>query len=129
MHPWRFHAHPEVWVLMVAIIVAYWYFLVRVGPNVDRGGEPVVTKRQLSQFIAGWLILWIGADYPIHDLGEGYLFSVHMYQHMLFSLVAPGLLLLGIPNPLAGGKPFRFANVDNNKERAGWLTLGKIVLP
>lgn len=87
---------------MVAIIVTYWYFLVRVGPNVDRTNrdgvlEPVVTKRQLGQFIAGWSLLWIGADYPIHDLAEKYLFSAHMVQHMLFSLIAPGLLFLGIP--------------------------------
>ncbi|MEY2398747.1 MAG: putative rane protein [Actinomycetota bacterium] len=100
--PWRFHAHPEVWVLMVAIIVAYWYFLVRVGPTADRTApdgsvEPIVTRRQLMQFTSGWLFLWIGADYPVHDIAEKYLFSVHMVQHMLFSLVAPGLLFLGIP--------------------------------
>ena len=38
-------------------------------------------------------------------------------------------LLLGILNPLKGGKPLRFANVDQDRDRAGWLTLGKIVLP
>lgn len=87
---------------MVGIIVAYWYFLVRVGPTVDRNRpdgtvEPVVTKRQLFQFAAGMAFLWMGADYPVHDIAEKYLFSVHMFQHMLFSLIAPGLLFLGIP--------------------------------
>ena len=38
-------------------------------------------------------------------------------------------LLLGIPNTLKGGKLFRFANVDQDRDRAGWLTLGKIVVP
>ena len=38
-------------------------------------------------------------------------------------------LLLGIPNPLKGGKPFRFANVGQDRDRAGWLTLGRIVIP
>ena len=38
-------------------------------------------------------------------------------------------LLLGIPNPLKGGKPFRFANADQDRDRPGWLTLGKIVVP
>jgi putative membrane protein len=85
--PWAFHVHPEVWALMIAIIVGYWY-LVRGGP---------VTRRQVSSFVGGWLLLWLGADYPIHDIGERYLFSVHMFQHMLFSLAAPGLLFLGIP--------------------------------
>jgi len=38
-------------------------------------------------------------------------------------------LLIGILNPLKGGKPLRFANVDQDRDRAGWLTLGKIVVP
>ena len=84
-------SHPEVWVLMVAIIVGYWYLV--------RRSAPVCTAGRSRQFASsGWLILWIGADYPIHDIGEKYLFSVHMFQHMLFSLVAPGLLFLGVPD-------------------------------
>jgi hypothetical protein len=38
-------------------------------------------------------------------------------------------LLLGIPNPLKGGRSLRFANADAEPLRAGWLTLGKIVVP
>jgi hypothetical protein len=45
--------------------------------------------------------------------------------------LAPGevTLLLGIPNPLKGGKPLRFANADAGPIRLGWLMLGKIVVP
>lgn len=102
VNPWAIHVHPEVWVLMVAIIVGYWYLITRLGPTSDRtlpdgSVEAILPKRRLFQFLAGWAILWIGADYPIHDIGENYLFSVHMFQHLLFSLVAPGLLFLGVP--------------------------------
>lgn len=38
-------------------------------------------------------------------------------------------LLLGIPNPLKGGRPLRFANADQDRDRAGWLKLGKLVVP
>lgn len=38
-------------------------------------------------------------------------------------------LLLGISNPLKGGRPVRFANSDQDRDPAGWLALGKIVLP
>ena len=38
-------------------------------------------------------------------------------------------LLVGISNPLKGGKPFRFANVDQDRERAGWVSLGKVEIP
>jgi len=35
---------------------------------------------------------------PIHDLGEHYLFSAHMFQHFCScSLVAAPLLVLGLP--------------------------------
>ncbi|MBL9172154.1 MAG: DUF4832 domain-containing protein [Verrucomicrobiales bacterium] len=38
-------------------------------------------------------------------------------------------LLLGIPNPLPGGKPLRFANADPQPLRPGWLTLGNVPVP
>ncbi len=37
-------------------------------------------------------------------------------------------LLLGIPNPMKGGRPLRFANVEPEPLRAGWLTLGRLDL-
>ncbi len=48
-------------------------------------------------FGLGMALLWVFADWPIHDLAEKYLFSVHMVQHTVFSLVAPPLVLLGMP--------------------------------
>jgi Domain of unknown function (DUF4832) len=44
---------------------------------------------------------------------------------------APGeiKLLLGVPNPLKGGRPLRFANADQDRDRPGFLTLGKLPLP
>ncbi len=38
-------------------------------------------------------------------------------------------LLLGVPNPLKGGRPLRFANLDAQPLRPGWLTLGGVPLP
>ena len=32
-------------------------------------------------------------------------------------------------NPLKGGKPHRFANMDQDHDRPGWLTLGKLFVP
>ena len=51
-------------------------------------GEPV-ERRRTRFFLAGIAVLWLGADWPIHDLAERYLYHVHMVQHMLFTLVAP----------------------------------------
>ncbi len=37
----------------------------------------------------------------MHDLGEQYLFSVHMTQHLVYSIIAAPLLLLGTPTWMA----------------------------
>ena len=52
--------------------------------------EDAVPRRRMAT-------LWIGADWPIHDLAERYLYSVHMFQHLLFMLVAAPLLISGMP--------------------------------
>ena len=42
-------------------------------------------------------MLWAASDWPIHDLGENYLYSVHMLQHMMLSYFLPPLALLATP--------------------------------
>jgi putative membrane protein len=59
--------------------------------------EAADRRRRTTLFSIGMATLFVGADWPIHDLAEGYLYSVHMLQHMLFTLVAPPLLIAGIP--------------------------------
>ncbi len=49
----------------------------------------------------GLLVLLIALVSPIDALGDTYLFSAHMAQHLLLLLVAPPLLLLGIPPEMA----------------------------
>lgn len=92
-----FHAHPDVW-LLIAVLVGGYFALIRfVGPGRAADDEPVVTLRQKVSYLAGVAVLWIGADWPMHELGENFLFSMHMTQHTLFSLVAPPLILMGMP--------------------------------
>jgi putative membrane protein len=101
MSPWAWHPHPDVWLLVVVLGGGYIFALRRLGPrHVPTGGRPA-TGAQMVAFGCGLLTLWLGADWPLHDLGEGYLYSVHMSQHLLFTLVAPPLLLLGTPAWLA----------------------------
>jgi putative membrane protein len=57
----------------------------------------VVTRRQLRRFAAGVLLMWIASDWPIHDISEEYLYSMHMLQHMMLSYFVPPLLLLATP--------------------------------
>ena len=94
---WEWHAHADVWALIAFLGGAYWLALARLGPSQVRRNEPVASRRQVTLFCLGLGALWLHADWPIHDIGEHYLFSVHMLQHIGFTLVAAPLLLLGLP--------------------------------
>ncbi len=98
---WRWRPHPEVWLLVVGLVGLYVYALRELGPRVVRNGEPVATRAQKRWFFFGILILWIAADWPLHDIGEDYLYSVHMIQHMLLAFVVPPMMLLATPEWLA----------------------------
>ena len=86
---WAWHAHADVWLLVVAIGVGYWWAITRLGPGASR--------RQVVLFGMGLAALWVHSEWPIHDIAEKYLFSVHMVQHIGYQLVAAPLLLLGLP--------------------------------
>jgi hypothetical protein len=51
-----------------------------------------------------------------------------------FNVANPGLpsgdytLLIGVPNPMTGGKALKFANTTQDQQRNGWLTIGSFVI-
>src|SRR5712664_2566629 len=48
-------------------------------------------------FFAGCVALLIALNGPLHDLSDYYLFSAHMVQHLVLTLVVAPLLLSGTP--------------------------------
>ncbi len=96
VNPWRFQTHPEVWLLVVAVLVAYIYAVRVIGPVVVKS-EPVTTRKQRIVFVIAILMLWLASDWPVHDIAEEYLYSAHMFQHMVLSYFMPPLVLLAIP--------------------------------
>ena len=91
------HAHPDVWALVVLLGGGYWLALRRWGPRQVSPGDPPASRGQVVSFFLGVLTIWIAADWPVHELAEERLLSVHMIQHLVLSLVAPPLLLFGTP--------------------------------
>jgi putative membrane protein len=101
LDPWRFQAHPQVWVLVGGLIAAYVYALRVIGPDAVPSGAPVVTRRQVGAFSAAMLVLWAASDWPMHDISETYLYSAHMLQHMMLAYFLVPLALLATPEWLA----------------------------
>lgn len=91
--PWEYHPHPEVWLLLAVSALAYWWAVTNLRP----ASASPVKRGQVACWGLGLLTIWAASDYPIHDIAEHYLFSVHMVQHLMITLVAPPLLLLGMP--------------------------------
>ena len=99
--PWRWQPHPEVWLLVAGIVFVGGYGVRVIAPKVVPAGEPAVTRRQKGWFIAAVATLWFAADWPMHDIGEQYLYSVHMIQHLLITFVVPPMFLMATPEWLA----------------------------
>jgi len=95
--PWRFQANPEVYVLVAFLIGAYVYMIKVIGPGAVRPGEPVVRTRQVVSFVLAMILLFVASTWPVHQLGEEYLYSMHMVQHMILSYFMPPLVLLATP--------------------------------
>ena len=95
-NPWRFQFHPEVWLLIIGLIAAFIYTVRVLGPRVAPEGK-IISRRQLITFTVMILLLWLASDWPMHDIAEEYLYSVHMVQHMVISYIVPPLALLATP--------------------------------
>lgn len=95
--PWRFQWHPEVWLLVAFLVGAFLYMVRVIGPQAVEPGEPVVTRRQIYSFVGAMVLLWLASDWPMHDISEEYLYSMHMLQHMAISYFLPPLALLATP--------------------------------
>jgi putative membrane protein len=89
--------HPDVWLLVGLFAAGYAIGIVRLGPRWATPGLAVVTRFQITCWSLGVFAMWLASDYPIHDIAERYNFSVHMVQHLIFTMVVAPLLLLGMP--------------------------------
>ena len=78
--------HPSVVAGCVLFLAAY---LVWVRPR---------TARHTVLFTLGTAVLFVALTSPLDPLGDDYLFSAHMLQHLLLCFAAPPLWLLGLPS-------------------------------
>jgi len=66
------------------------------GPKVVPSGE-VISRKQIRIFSLMIFLLLISTDWPLHDIAEEYLYSMHMLQHTILTYIIPPLALLATP--------------------------------
>lgn len=93
--------HPDVWLLVSLITAGYVIGILRLGPRFAPDPLRPVTKLQIVAFVAAIVGLWVASDWPIHDVSEGSMYSVHMGQHLMYTTLAAPLLLIATPGWLA----------------------------
>lgn len=91
----RWNLDPVLWLGIALFVGAYFYAL---GPLRRRyHWSESVDRAQVGYFLMGTVIFAAALLSPLDALGDTYLFSAHMIQHMLISVVVPPLWLLGTP--------------------------------
>ena len=108
--PWfTWNLDPILWLGIVGLVAAYFYAIGPLRRRYQLG--PPVASRQIAYFLLGTLTLAFALVSPLDFIGDHYLFSAHMIQHMLLIVVAPPLWLLGTPGwllaPLFRREPVR----------------------
>lgn len=101
--------YPEVLAWIALVHLAY-LLAVNLWRRSFRWGEPVSLRKQIYFSLGLWAI-YLSEGTPLHLISETYLFSAHMVQHILLTLVMPPLVLLGTPDwfwrPLYNWAPTR----------------------
>lgn len=111
---WNFEPLP--FVALVSLAGAYGW---AVGPGRLRLGGPARMEWQkVGFFCAGLFMLVVALLSPLDFLGMHFLLSAHMAQHVIFSVVAPPLLLLGTPTWMASS----LVAQPRVRQVARWLT-------
>lgn len=85
-------------VVGLAALGAVYAWRARVGPSM---GEPrdaaSPSATQKAAFLSGLAVLFLSLNGPLHDLSDSYLFSAHMVQHLLLTMLVTPLMIAGTP--------------------------------
>ena len=82
-----FTIHPSTLIGLAALGALYAWAAVRFP-------DPPSGPRRFA-FGAGLVTILLSLNGPVHDLSDSYLFSAHMVQHLVLTLIAPALLIGG----------------------------------
>lgn len=95
--PWRWDPHLDVVAVMAVIAGLYIFAFRTIAPRVLAPGEERISRRQLRMLLIALALLYLFSTWPVHNLAEGFSYTVHMVQHSVYTLAVPPLLILGTP--------------------------------
>jgi putative membrane protein len=88
--------HPSVLIGCALWIGAYLYAIGPLRLKHNLSEEPV-EPIQIASWVGGTLLLFLSLNGPLHDLSDSFLFSAHMVQHLIITLIVPPLWLMALP--------------------------------
>ena len=91
-----FPVYPDTILLSIFLLAAYLYAINYLRPHITDAAR--VPRRQIFSFTLGVAVFYAASGTPITELSEEYLASVHMFQHLLYTMVMAPLLLAGVPS-------------------------------
>src|SRR3954469_9324977 len=89
-----FTVHPST-VIGIAGLGALYHW--RAGTRPAGSGDQSPSPAQRATFFGALALIFFSLNGWLHDLSDGYLFSAHMVQHLVLTLVAPPMLVMGTP--------------------------------
>jgi putative membrane protein len=96
---WLYPGYTPPLSVVVGLIGLQTLYLVCIGPYRNRfGGSRRVPVLKRVAFTSGVGVMLLALATPLDTVGDTYLFTAHMIQHLLLTLVAAPLLLAGMPS-------------------------------
>ena len=109
----EFTVHWSTLIGVCEFMVLYQYAL----RKKKKAGDAGPTRVQFACFTSALVLMFFSLNGWLHDLSDYYLFSAHMVQHLMLTLVVPPLLILGTP-----GWMFRLMTPKWLMPFAKWVT-------
>jgi len=91
------HWHTEP-LLLIGLLLPAWLYALWVGPF--RVEHAQVRSWRIICFYLGLIFTYLAVGSPLDQIGEDYLFSAHMLQHLILMYVTPVLFVIGLPPDL-----------------------------
>ena len=121
----KWSVHPSTVIGLGVLAALYFWRAAKISADEKPG------PARVASFLAALLVIFASLNGPIHDLSDNYLFSGHMVQHLLLTMLMPPLLLAGVPGamirPLLGNRAVLAAAKRLTKPAACFLIFNIVI--